>query len=233
MNTSVAKQAPDTSDRALVAAVAAGDAQAFETMMRKYNSRLYRAARSVLKDDSEAEDALQEAYWKAYQKMSGFREDAQLSTWLTRIVINESIAKLRSGKRRDEVVKIVEDLATDRKVVKMDIATHEDARPDAMAWRAEIRALIEHKLDKLPDPYRTVFILRAVEDMPAVEVAAALDIPEATVRSRFFRARSLMRDSLASEIDTHTKDAFSFAGHRCDRIVATVLARLAREAPRR
>ena len=165
--------------------------------------------------------------------MASFREDAQLSTWLTRIVINQSIAKLRSNKRRTTLIASAEDLSTDRKVVHMETTAHADTRPDSIAWRAEIRTLIEHKLDRLPDQYRTVFILRAVEEMPAIEVAAVLDIPEATVRSRFFRARQMMRDSLANEIDVHAREAFSFAGHRCDRIVATVLARLEREALKR
>lgn len=219
----------DIAEHELVARVAAGQAQAFEVLMRRYNRRLYRTARSILKDDAEAEDAVQEAYWKAYQAISGFRADAQLSTWLTRIVINESLARLRRNKRRADVIQSTEDLSTDMKVARMETTANIDERPDQMAWRAEIRTLIEHKLDALPDAYRTVFMLRAVEGMPAVEVAAALDIPEATVRSRFFRARRIMRDSLSDEIGAHTQDAFSFAGHRCDRIVEMVLARLERD----
>ncbi|MBV6273703.1 RNA polymerase sigma factor [Alcaligenaceae bacterium CGII-47] len=219
----------DTAEHELVVRVAAGDARAFEVLMRRYNRRLYRTARSILKDDSEAEDAVQEGYWKAYQAMSGFRADAQLSTWLTRIVINESLGRLRRNKRRAEVIQSTEDLSTEIKVARMETTANIDERPDQMAWRAEIRTLIEHKLDTLPDAYRTVFMLRAVEGMPAVEVAAALDIPEATVRSRFFRARRIMRDALSDEVAVHTPDAFSFAGLRCDHIVETVLARLERE----
>lgn len=213
----------------LVTRVATGDAQAFEVLMRRYNRRLYRTARSILKEDAEAEDAVQEAYWKAYQAMGGFRADAQLSTWLTRIVINESLARLRRNKRRSAVIQSTEDLSTEIKVARMETTANIDERPEQMVWRTEIRTLIEHKLDALPDAYRTVFMLRAVEGMPAVEVAAALDIPEATVRSRFFRARRIMRDALSEEVAEHTPDAFSFAGLRCDHIVATVLARLERE----
>lgn len=219
----------DTAEHELVARVAAGDAQAFEVLMRRYNRRLYRTARSILKEDAEAEDAVQEAYWKAYQAMGGFRADAQLSTWLTRIVINESLARLRRNKRRADVIQSTEDLSTEMKVARMETTSNFDERPDQLAWRAEMRTLIEHKLDALPDTYRTVFMLRAVEGMPATEVAAALDIPEATVRSRFFRARRIMRDALSDEINVHTQDAFSFAGRRCDRIVEMVLARLERE----
>lgn len=225
----VGTELTDITEHELVARVAAGDARAFEILMRRYNRRLYRTARSILKNDAEAEDAVQEAYWKAYQAMGGFRADAQLSTWLTRIVINESLARLRRNKRRTDVIQSTEDLSVEMKVTRMETTSNFDERPDQMAWRAEMRTLIEHKLDTLPDVYRTVFMLRAVEGMPAVEVAAVLDIPEATVRSRFFRARRMMREALSDEIDVHTQDAFSFAGHRCDRIVETVLARLEQE----
>lgn len=210
----------------LVARIVAGDAHSFEVLMRRFNQRLYRVARSILKDDFEAEDAVQEAYWKAYQAMDGFRADAQLSTWLTRIVINEALGKLRRNKRRAQVIQSTEDLSADNKAARMETTANINERPDQLAIRAELRTLIEHKLDELPDVYRTVFMMRAVEEMPAVEVAVVLDIPEATVRTRFFRARRLMRDLLSAEIGPEAQDAFSFAGHRCDRIVAKVLTRL-------
>lgn len=209
-------------DQTLVAGILDGDALAFESLMRRYNRRLYRAARSILKDDAEAEDALQEAYWKAYKSMNRFRFDAQLSTWLTRIVINESLGRLRQARRRGEFLESCEVPAMGAKTETM---AARERRPDALAWRAEIRALIEQKVDSLPDAYRTIFILRAVEEMSVSEVAAAVDIPEATVRTRFFRARRLMRDALADEIDAYAGDAFSFDGVRCDRIVTNVLAR--------
>lgn len=208
--------------------IRAGEPHAFEALMRRYNRRLYRVARSILKDDAEAEDALQEAYWRAYRAMGDFHAEASLSTWLTRIVINESLGRLRRMKRNAEVIRSDELMVRDIMHGKISPFNFNDSEngPDALVWRAEIRALIEQKLDALSDDYRTIFILRAVEELPAVEVAEVLEIPEATVRSRFFRARRLMREALVHEIDEHAKDAFSFDGERCDRIVAGLLVRL-------
>ncbi|HUH87448.1 MAG TPA: RNA polymerase sigma factor [Pusillimonas sp.] len=222
------KEAGDGDEEALVVGILKKDAHAFETLMRRYNRRLYRTARSILKDDAEAEDALQEAYWKAYKAMDRFQFDARLSTWLTRIVINESLSRLRQSRRRGEFLESCEVMAMDKLNVKAETIAAREQRPDAMTWRTEIRTLIEEKLDNLPDAYRTIFMLRAVEEMPVSEVAAALEIPEATVRTRFFRARRLMREALVDEIDTHAGEAFSFDGARCDRIVANVLARFGR-----
>ncbi len=222
----------EVSDRsresAEIARVAAGDAGAFERLMRRHNMRLYRAARSILKNEAEAEDAVQDAYWKAYQNIGSFRADAKLSTWLTRIVVNESLMRLRRNKRRAQFIQSDMDTHLDHERPRAShVAAQAQDSPAHAAWRSEVRGLIERRLDELPDAYRTVFMLRAVEDMPAVEVAEALGIPEATVRTRYFRARRLMRDALARDMDMCGHDAFSFAGKRCDRIVANVLARLA------
>lgn len=217
---------PEDEERMWVAAVCAGEARAFEYLMRRYNRRLYRAARSILRDDAEAEDALQEAYWKAYQAMPGFQFASSLSTWLTRIVINESLSRLRRSRRRPEVIPLDETMEMDRTRTSERYAANREERPDALAWRAEIRHLIERKLDTLPVAYRLVFVLRAVEEVPATEVAQLLDIPEATVRTRYFRARALMRQAMEREVDHHARNAFSFDGERCDRIVTNVLDRL-------
>ncbi len=218
-------------DAAEIAGVAAGDARAFERLMRRHNGRMYRAARSILKNEAEAEDAVQEAYWKAYQNIGEFRADSRFSTWLTRIVINEALMRLRRNKRRAQFIQ--SDMETHPDILGAASAAPApaDGNPAQAAWRAEVRRLIEQRLDELPDDYRTVFMLRAVEDMPAVEVAVVLGIPEATVRTRYFRARRLMRGALSRDMDMCGRDAFSFAGHRCDRIVAAVLARLAAQSP--
>jgi RNA polymerase sigma-70 factor (ECF subfamily) len=158
--------------------------------------------------------------------MPGFRSDAKLSTWLVSIVVNESLARLRKRGRRAQVISLdghdLEDLAAAED--HMNEAAPE--QPERSALQAEARRLIEAKIDKLPDAYRTVFVLRALEEMTVEEAAASLGIPEATVRTRYFRARALLRESLAREIDFAFDQAFSFAGERCDRIVAGVLARL-------
>jgi len=219
--------AKSTEEYSLAQRVAMGDARAFEAMMRCYNQRLYRAARSILKDGDEAQEAVQEAYWKAYRAMGQFRADASLSTWLTRIVINEALMRLRHARRRDNVIQLGIDLdvARSQNVIHAGIDVSEN--PDQLAWRSELRRLIEHQVDRLPKPYLIVFVLRAVEDMSSVDVAEVLDIPEATVRTRYFRARALLRDALGREIEACGREVFSFAGQRCDQIVTTVLARIA------
>ena len=200
--------------------------------MRRHNRLLFRTARSILKDDAESEDALQEAYLRAWRGLAGFRADSRLSTWLVRIVINESLGRLR--RRGAQVIPLdsAMDLTDDQTEAWMQ--DDPDHRPDRMLMRAQVRRIIETRIDTLPDAFRTVFMLRAVEELSVEEVAAALEIPDATVRTRFFRARGLLREALSRDADMVIGDAFSFAGARCDRIVAGVLAKLAddRESPR-
>ena len=213
----------------LMALVASGDQGAFEVLMRNHNQVLYRVARSIIKDDAEAEDIVQESYLRAYRNAASFRGDASLSTWLTRIVVNEATGRLRTARRRAAIIPLVpgSDVANGGEEEVMDESREclLDA-PEEATLRSEARRLIEARIDALPDKLRTVFVLRAVEDMSVQETAAALGIPEATVRSQFFRARSLLREALARDFDNAAASAFSFDGVRCDRIVAGVLARL-------
>jgi len=213
-------------DAELARRVAAGSHEAFAFLMRRYNQMLYRTARSILKDDAEAEDAVQEAYLLAYGAMGKFRGDAKLSTWLVRIAVNESIARLRKRNRSAEVIRLGGEAEPAGETAEVNMKESTTERPEPAAIRAQARRLLEAKIDKLPDAFRTVFVLRAVEELTVEETAAALAIPEATVRTRFFRARSLLREALAREIDLGFEDAFAFAGARCDRIVANVIARL-------
>ncbi|WP_137920120.1 RNA polymerase sigma factor [Hydrogenophaga sp. 2FB] len=210
-------------DAELASLAAQGDDVAFETIMRRHNRLLFRTARSIVKSDAEAEDALQEAYLRAWRSLAGFRAEAKLSTWLVRIVVNEAIGRLR----RREAAVIPLDAAMNSTEPDIQQCLHDDVdqQPERAAMRAEIRRLMEGRIDILPDAFRTVFMLRAVEELTVEEVALALDIPEATVRTRFFRARSLLREGLSRDIDMATADAFAFDGERCDRIVANVLAR--------
>ena len=214
---------PGASDSALIAQAAAGDARAFEALMRRYNRMLFRTARAILRDDAEAEDALQEAYLQAYRSLATFRAEAKLSTWLARIVANEALMRLRKHTRRADIVPMQ---SADTPEVEQVMATDTDNAPDMRAARSEMRRLLEAQIDALPETYRTVFMLRAVEELSAEETAEVLDVPAATVRTRLFRARSLLREALAQKIDLACEDAFSFAGERCDRVVAGVLARL-------
>src|SRR5262245_45265718 len=191
------------------------DSARFEALMRQHNRMLFRTARAILHDDAEAEDALQEAYLKAYGAMGSFRGDAKVSTWLARIVANEALQRLRKQARRAAIVPLhsSDDVDEINEIPEGSMSK----TPEHSAERAEIRKLLEKRIDALPDAYRPVFMLRAVEELSVEEVADVLQIPAATVRTRFFRARSLLRESLASEIDTAYEDAFGFAGDRCDR----------------
>ena len=216
---------PAATDIELVERAANGDESAFERIMRRNNRLLFRTARSILKSDAEAEDALQEAYLRAWRALSTFRARSKLSTWLVRIVINEALGRLR--RRSAQVIPLECVMESDRHTQESTDEDDLDREPDRAAMRSEIRRLIEARIDGLPEAFRTVFMLRAVEELSAEEVAAALGIPEATVRSRFFRARGMLRDGLSRDVDFALADAFSFDGARCDRIVANVLAQLA------
>jgi RNA polymerase sigma-70 factor, ECF subfamily len=209
------------SDAELAHRVARGDTRAFERIMRRYNRALFRTARAILRDDGLAEDAVQEAYMRAYGAIGNFRGESKLSTWLIRIVANEALARRRKDVRRAEVMPISGGDAVD-----LERPMQQDG-PQQLAERGEMRRLLEAKIDRLPDSYRAVFVLRALEELSVEETGAALGIPEATVRSRFFRARGLLREAISREIDVAFDSAFGFAGERCDRIVASVLARIA------
>jgi RNA polymerase sigma-70 factor (ECF subfamily) len=216
--------AMDAPDAELAQRVAKGDSAAFEAVMRRYNQQLFRTARAILRDDAEAEDALQEAYLQAFRTLGSFRGEAKLSTWLARVVANEALQRLRKGARRAAIVPIQAGVDTEHLEQLPD--SRMDREPQAGAERAEMRRLLERRIDALPDAYRPVFMMRAVEELSVEETAAVLGIPEATVRSRFFRAKSLLREALAQEVDQAYGDAFAFAGERCDRIVANVMARI-------
>jgi len=213
------------SDPELAQRITAGDQGAFELLVRRHNQVLYRTARSILKDDAEAEDAVQQGYLLAYRAMGRFRGDAKLSTWLVRIVANEAIARFRKRGRSAEVIQLDGDSTAERDP-EDNMSESKSERPEHAALRAQTRRLLEARIDELPDAFRTVFVLRAVEEFSVEETSAALDIPEATVRTRFFRAKSLLREALSREIDLAHGDAFAFAGARCDRIVANVMTRL-------
>ncbi len=223
-------------DAELAARAARGDTDTFQQIMRRHNRLLFRTCRSILKSDDEAQDALQEAYLRAWRSISSFRAEARLSTWLVRIVVNEALGRLRRSKGAGAQV-----LPLDTASVDLGCGEAQDEpwmqadaneQPECLAMRGEIRRLIEARIDALPEVFRTVFVLRAVEDMSIEDVAAALAIPEATVRSRFFRARALLREALSREVDVALGDTFSFGGARCDAIVAHVLAAIDDEGAR-
>ncbi|MGY6268828.1 RNA polymerase sigma factor [Achromobacter denitrificans] len=224
MTTAVAPAAmlAGENDLALARRIAAGEEAAFELMMRRHNRRLYRLARATLRNDADAEDALQEAYLAAYRSIARFRGDSSLYTWLSRLVLNECFGRLRKHSRREALCPMggdIEDEADAMTINDFDPSYH-------AAARSQLRALLEARLDALPVAFRTVFVLRSVEEMSVEETAECLGIPEATVRSRHFRANALLRESLSRDIDVTEKSLFEFDGDDCDRLVAATLARL-------
>jgi RNA polymerase sigma-70 factor (ECF subfamily) len=216
---------PKISDTELAKRVATGEEAAIRLLTKRHNQTLFRTARAILRDDAESEDAVQEAYLKAIRAIGAFRSDAKLSTWLVRITVNEALGRLRRSRRAAEVIPLAADLGEGMEAHE-NIMDEKTQTPEQEAMRAESRRIMEAKIDALPDAFRAVFVLRAIEELSVEEAASVLDIPEATVRTRFFRARSLLRESLSRELDLALDSAFHFAGERCDRITERVLARL-------
>jgi RNA polymerase sigma-70 factor (ECF subfamily) len=206
-----------TSDDAIVARVTRGESALFEVLMRRHNQRLFRVARAIVRDADDAEDVMQEAYVQAYTKLHQFEGRSKFSTWLTRIAVHEALARVR--KRRPDVDPEAEPVVS--------------AMPnpeDALSSR-ELGQLLEPLVDALPDAFRAVFVLRAVEGLSATEVAECLAIPEETVRTRFFRARRTLQLQLEQQLMASVRDLYEFHLLRCDRIVAAVFARIPGEPP--
>jgi RNA polymerase sigma factor (sigma-70 family) len=221
--TPLARAVAADDDLALTRRIVGGERTAFEVLMRRYNRRLFRLARATLRDAAEAEDALQEAYLAAYRCFGQFRGESALGTWLSRLVLNECLARLRRHARRNNVAPMISH--PDPETLDP-MATSTLAAPDHAAAREQLRALLERRIDALPESFRVVFVLRCVEELSVEETAACLNLSEATVRTRQFRARSLLRESLARDLDLAEHGVFEFAGAHCDRVVAVVLERL-------
>ena len=215
---------PNT-DARTVQCILAGDQNALIQLMRRYNQRLYRVARSILHNDADAEEAVQEAFYCAYRAMAQFRGEAALSTWLVQIVVNESRRRLRKINRISTWLEFNSDAPHDNlSADTMDERPND--QPESGLWRTQTRHILEDHIDRLPDIFRAVFVLRAVEEFSVEETAECLGIPPATVRTRYFRSRAILRKTLRREIGEEINDIFSFAGHRCDRIVSAVLTRI-------
>lgn len=210
----------DDSDDALVARARAGDLPAYERLMRRHNRRLFRVTRGILRDSDAAQDAMQEAYVRAFTNLDGYRTPGNFAAWLTRIGVNEALMRQRKDRRYAPLPSAAED-------EEIPAPSSRTQTPEDLAAGGELRRLIETAIDRLPDGFRTVFMLRAIEQLSVEETAASLDIPAATVKTRFHRARTLMQQALQNDIEAAGLTAFDFDGPRCDRIVAAVLQRLA------
>lgn len=207
-------------DEEVVDRVLAGDTALYEIIMRRYNQRLYRVARAILRDDSEAEDVMQDAYVRAYQHLCQFARRAPFSTWLTRIAVNEALARLRQRNRTHRI----DDGEHEGEFV-MNLA-EPSLDPEQTASKAELGHLLEEALLALPEPFRAVMMLRDVEELSTSEAAEILEISDENVKIRLHRGRTMVRAWLFERVGAKTKEAFPFMGTRCDRVVHNVFARL-------
>jgi len=218
------RPAPATStlqDGEVIARVLAGETALFEVLMRRHNTRVYRAVRSILRDEAECEDAMQQAWLSAYAHLAGFAGEASLGTWLVRIALNAALGRLRGPERRlrsFDVALLEEEAVTD------------PVHPERRAAARELVTLLESAVDRLPPGLRTVYVLREVEHLSTAEAAGALGLSVEAVKVRLHRARHALRDALAAELGAAAPEAFTFLAPRCDRLVAAVLAAL--RAPR-
>jgi RNA polymerase sigma-70 factor (ECF subfamily) len=206
-------------DEELVARVRAGETQLFELIMRRYNQRLYRAARAILRDDGEAEDVMQDAYVRAFAHLGDFEGRARFSTWLTRIAVHEALGRLRRARRFEPI-----DDEPNRETQSMSTARR--SSPEQQVSDGEVRAVLEKAIDALPDEFRAVFVLRSIEEMSGAETAECLGISEETVKTRLFRARARLKETLLHVLEPAAPRAYEFHLSRCDRVVAAVLSRI-------
>jgi RNA polymerase sigma-70 factor, ECF subfamily len=213
-------------DSEIVKRVRAGDRALFEVLMRRHNQRVYRAARAIVKDESEAEDVMQQAYINAFTHLHQFEERSQFSTWLTRIALNEAFArreKQRAAASRTERVDY------DRGGF-MDSIRAPQPDPERQAYAGELHKVLEDAVDTLPEGYRAVFMLRDVEGMSTAEAGEGLGLGEEAVKTRLHRARAMIRRAVTARIGAAAAGAFTFEAPRCDRVVAAVLEQLARSS---
>lgn len=207
------------SDEQVVAQVLSGQTALFEVLMRRHNERIYRASRAIVRDEREAEDVMQQAYVNAYSHLRQYDGRAAFSTWLTRIAVHEALARVR---RRARVSQFDENA----QVFEEPLMTTIRPDPERQAFSRELGALLESAIDRLADGAREVFMLRQVEGMSTAEVALALDVTEAVVKTRLTRARAALRRDLATRAGIASPGAFRFLRPRCDRIVEAVMARI-------
>lgn len=211
-------------DAELVQRALARDDAAFRTIMERYNRRLYRIARSILRNDSEAEDVVQEAYVNAFAHLDSFRGESSLATWLSRITMNEALGRLR--RERPAVgLETLEAQRAEAQIIQFP-QTVTSGDPERTMAQREILQLVERATDNLPEIFRIVFITRVIEGMSVEETAELLGLQPQTVKTRLHRARRLVREQLDKQIGPVLMDAFPFAGRRCERMTNAVMQRL-------
>jgi RNA polymerase sigma-70 factor, ECF subfamily len=216
------------SDEEVVARVLAGQTAMFEILMRCHNQLIYRVARAILRNDGEAEDVMQDAYVRAFEHLDQFAGRAKFSTWLTRIAVHEALARQHRGNRYQEL-----DPESERNGDPMNRFASLEPNPEQQASNSEIRRLLEEAVEKLPDAYRTIFVLRDVEEMSTTDTANILEITEENVKVRLHRARALLRKGLYARAGIERKEAFNFHAVRCDRVVKNVFERIQKQLLKR
>jgi RNA polymerase sigma-70 factor, ECF subfamily len=212
------------SDSELLQRAREGHSSAFGVLVRRYDRFLYRVARSVLRDDHEAEDVVQQTFLQAFTKMADFRGDANLRTWLTRIALNEALRRRRARHAGVEIAQL--DTAQERARSQIYLSPLIGSTPERAAARSQIRRMLEQAIDALPPTFRTVLVMRDVEEASVEETANVLGIKPETVRTRLHRARRMLRERLGEQLASVLKDVFPFDRPRCDALVDRLAAEI-------
>lgn len=208
-------------DDEVVERVRGGETALYEILMRRYNLRVYRVARTILRNDAEAEDVMQEAYVRAYQHLDQFAGKAKFSTWLTKIAVYEALGRIRHRGRDEDL-----ELFSETSLHTMTKVTADTPNPERQTYDHELRTVLECAIDALAEGYRSVFLLRAIEGLSVAETAMCLDVSAETVKTRFHRARALLRKEIHRRAGIVAADIFPFHLSRCDRVVETVFKRI-------
>lgn len=209
---------PNWPDEEIVKRVVSGERALFEILMRRHNQRIYRIVRGILRDDGEAEDVMQDAYVRAYQHLSRFEGRSTFVTWLSRIAMHEAFAQAQRQRRETS-------LDSEHRSDDMNFASMSSS-PEKQAANGELGLALEAAILSLSEKYRSVVILRDVEELTTAEAASTLEISEDTIRVRLHRAHAMVRRALYRQSGQCVRDLFAFPATRCDRVVAAVLSRI-------
>lgn len=223
------QSAPADADAELIAGASRGEAWAFAAIMRRHNRLLFRSAQAVLGDEAEAQDVVQETYLRALTRLDTFRGESALGTWLARIAINLALDAQRRRARTVPLADAREPESEDTEDPMTAFSAPTADAPYQAAERSEVRELLQRAIASLPPIYRSVFMLRAVEELSVDETAYCLQVSDAVVKTRYLRARALLRDALGTQVEPHVQEVYAFAGARCDAIVSEVLSALRRQ----
>ena len=222
----LALSSSNVTDKNIIARIKAGDDNAYGDIIKRYNQRMFRIARSIVTDDAAAMDIVQEAHIKAYTKLNEFRGSIQFFSWLATITRNEAFMYLRKYKREvsmtDDVIQLFENAENDHKI-DIQQSNNKDL-PDTTLENAQLQKLIVKHIDKLPEDFRIVFVLRAVEQLSVKETAEILNIKEKTVKTRYFRAKRILRSQIQSYLNIAGMQIYEFGDHQCDVIFSNVMA---------